>query len=294
MDALYRNTTGNFNTALGYQAGSDLTSGSSNTFIGYDACQGVTSANNFFCFGIGANTIFAANAVTGNMILGNGSGQVTIDGDLYVTGNIYYDGSSNNSSGTDQTGIDSPAEIKGQNGGGSSDDRLNVSQKENSNNEDAFVDSVNEETLISHIPSEKLRDTNINKSQQSINTESFDAIDVRLTSIDQSIFGLGTRIDGLDTRISSLEQSIMSTVTAMEDGFAMSAAIAARPTPNTLGWSFTAGAGNYASSNALSAGFVYVNPNYAVSINFAEAEGSSKSMTNIGVSYNLTNLFGKK
>jgi hypothetical protein len=230
------------------------------------------------------------------MILGNGSGQVTIDGDLYVTGNIYYDGSSNNSSGTDQTGIDSPAEIKGQNGGGSSDDQLNVSQKENSNNEDAFVDnvSINEETLISHIPSEKLRDTNINKSQQSINAESFDAIDVRLTSIDQSIFGLGTRIDGLDTRVSTLEQSIISTVSAMEDGFAMSAAIAARPTPNTLGWSFTAGAGNYASSNALSAGFVYVNPNYAVSINIADAEGASKTMTNIGVSYNLTNLFGKK
>ena len=264
--------------------------------MGYDACQGVTSANNFFCFGMGANTIFAANAVTGNMILGNGSGQVTIDGDLYVTGNIYYDGSSNNSSGTDQTGIDSPAEIKGQNGGGSSDGQLNISQQENSNNEDASVDNVgvNEETLISHIPPEKLRDTNINKSQQSINAETFDAIDVRLTSIDQSISGLGTRIDGLDTRVSTLEQSIISTVSAMEDGFAMSAAIAARPTPNTLGWSFTAGAGNYASSNALSAGFVYVNPNYAVSINFAEAAGSSKSMTNIGVSYNLTNLFGKK
>jgi len=230
------------------------------------------------------------------MILGNGNGQVTIDGDLYVTGNIYYDGSSNNFSGPDQTDIDSPAEIKGQNGGGSLDDQLNVSQQENSNNEDALVDnvSINEETLISHIPSEKLRDTNINKSQQSINAESFDAIDVRLTSIDQSIFGLGTRIDGLDTRVSTLEQSIISTVSAMEDGFAMSAAIAARPTPNTLGWSFTAGAGNYASSNALSAGFVYVNPNYAVSINIADAEGSSKTMTNIGVSYNLTNLFGKK
>ena len=230
------------------------------------------------------------------MILGNGSGQVTIDGDLYVTGNIYYDGSSNNSSGTDQTDIDSPAEIKGLNGGGPSALQLNVSQQENSNNEDALVDnvSINEETLISHMPSEKVLDTNIYKSQQSRNAKTFDASDVRLTSIDQSIFGLGTRIDGLDTRVSTLEQSIISTVRAMEDGFAMSAAIAARPTPNTLGWSFTAGAGNYASSNALSAGFVYVNPNYAVSINFADAEGASKTMTNIGVSYNLTNLFGKK
>jgi len=228
------------------------------------------------------------------MILGNGNGQITIDGDLYVTGNIYSNNPVNNPAGNAQQDIDSTDEIKGQNGGGLSDDQLNISQNENSINEDAFIDSDNEETLISYTPTEKLRDSNINKSQQSINAESFDAIDVRLTSIDQSIVGLGNRIDGLDTRVSTLEQSIISTVTAMEDGFAMSAAIAARPTPNTLGWSFTAGAGNYASSNALSAGFIYVNPNYAVSINFAEAEGSSDNMTNIGVSYNLTNLFRKK
>ena len=292
--ALYNNTTGGNNTAIGSLAATNFVSGNSNTFLGYNACSDVTSANNFFCFGNGANTIFAANSLTGNMILGNGNGQITINGDLYVTGNIYSDSAVNNPAGSAQQDIDSTDEIKGQNGGGLSDDQLNISQNENSINEDAFVDSDNEETLISYTPTEKFRDSNINKSQQSINAESFDAIDVRLTSIDQSIVGLGNRIDGLDTRVSTLEQSIISTVTAMEDGFAMSAAIAARPTPNTLGWSFTAGAGNYASSNALSAGFIYVNPNYAVSINFAEAEGSSDNMTNIGVSYNLTNLFRKK
>jgi hypothetical protein len=178
------------------------------------------------------------------------------------------------------------------------DDNFSVAQDDTNGVETANNETIDEEdsqeTLFSYTPPEKIRETNINKSNQSINTESFDAIDVRLTSIDQSLIGLGTRIDGLDTRVSSLEQSIISTVAAMEDGFAMSAAIAARPTPNSLGWSFTAGAGNYGSSNAVSAGFIYVDPNYAVSINFAEAEGSSKNMTNIGVSYNLTNLFGKK
>jgi hypothetical protein len=263
----------------------------------------VTSANNFFCFGNGTNHVFAANASTGNMVLGNGSGQITIKGDLYVTGTIYSSAGTVSSSGQN-TSIDTVDEIKG-----TSKSPIRLNNNDNDNNFSVAKNDTNEvkttnnetideedsqETLFSYTPPEKIRETNINKSNQSINTESFDAIDVRLTSIDQSLIGLGTRIDGLDTRVSTLEQSIISTVVAMEDGFAMSAAIAARPTPNSLGWSFTAGAGNYGSSNALSAGFIYVDPNYAVSINFAEAEGSSKNMTNIGVSYNLTNLFGKK
>jgi hypothetical protein len=247
----------------------------------------VTSANNFFCFGNGSNTIFAANSTTGNMILGNGSGQVTVKGDLYVTGTIY-----SSAGGVSETGQDSDEdtvnEIKGQ---GNQELRLS-----NEDNADADSSDADSEQIVSSYssPINKMKDTNINKSNDSINTESFDAIDVRLTAMDQSILGLGNRVTGLDTRLSSLEQAVMAQVVAMEDGFAMSAAIAARPTPNNLGWNFTAGAGNYESSNALAAGFVYVDPNYAVSISFAEASGSSNSMTNIGISYNLSNLFRKQ
>jgi hypothetical protein len=217
------------------------------------------------------------------MILGNGNGQITVNGDLYVTGTIYSSAGGVSESGQDSD--DTVSEIKGQ---GNQELRL-------ANEDSSDADADSEQIISSYSsPVNKMKDTNINKSNNSINAESFDAIDVRLTAMDQSILGLGNRVTGLDTRLSSLEQAVMAQVVAMEDGFAMSAAIAARPTPNNLGWNFTAGAGNYESSNALAAGFVYVDPNYAVSISFAEASGSSNSMTNIGISYNLTSLFKKQ
>ena len=107
------------------------------------------------------------------------------------------------------------------------------------------------------------------------------------------MLGLNNRVDNIEGRVSTLENYVKSQVIAMEDGFAMSAALSARPTPTNLGWNLTAGAGSYGSSNSLSLGFIYVDPNYALSIGYAEADGSSESMTNIGISYNLSNIFRK-
>ena len=85
----------------------------------------------------------------------------------------------------------------------------------------------------------------------------------------------------------------MEQIIAMEDGFAMSAALAARPTPRTMGWNLTYGMGNYASSNAVSIGFTYVGEEHIFSVGYAEADGSGKSMFNIGGSIPLNNIFRK-
>ena len=100
------------NLAFGYQAGSALNSGSNNVFIGSNACGSITAANNFFCFGNSAGTPLAFNSNSGNVILGkeNGNSQVTIHGDLYVTGNIINANAGINT-GTQNSDIDQISEI---------------------------------------------------------------------------------------------------------------------------------------------------------------------------------------
>jgi hypothetical protein len=79
----------------------------------------------------------------------------------------------------------------------------------------------------------------------------------------------------------------------MEEGFAMSAALAAMPTPTEMGLNFSAGAGNYESSNALSFGFVYVGEKYVINVGHAKSDKGGKSMTNIGFTYNISSWFKK-
>ena len=307
-EALRSNTTGGSNVAVGRRAGYLLNDGSNNAFIGTGACNDITSANNFFCFGNSVGTIFTANTSTGHMVLGNGNGQITIDGDLYVTGTIYNANGSISSSGQD-TSVDQGSEIQGSNefilpssknssGSLNEDDGNNfsVAQLNNESNNDTS-NSENEEgdqeVLFSYSPPKRILDSNVNIKQKALNGERLDDIDVRISKIDESIIGLNNQLDILDGRLSTLERSFTEQIIAMEDGFAMSAALASRPTPRTMGWNLTYGMGNYASSNAVSIGFVYVGEEHIFSVGYAEADGSGKSMINIGGSIPLNNIFRK-
>jgi hypothetical protein len=304
--ALYNNT-GNENVALGQRSGFALASGNDNVFIGSHACDDVTSANNFFCFGNSAGNIFTANTNSGHMTLGNGSGQITIKGDLYVTGTIYNSNGSISTSGQD-TSADDTDEIKGSSDfvvhspsnessskteGNSDNYSVNqITNNDNAEKDQTLDEEKQEETLFSYQPPKEILD-NKDIKQKALSGESFESIDFRLSSLDESIIGLNNQLDLLDGRVSSLERSFMEQIIAMEDGFAMSAALAARPTPRTSGWNMTYGMGSYASSNALSIGFIYVGEEHIFSIGYAEADGSGKSMFNIGGSMPLNNIFKK-
>jgi hypothetical protein len=307
--ALYNSNTGDYNSAFGHQAGYALNSGSGNTFIGSNACNDIISANNFFCFGNSVGTIFTANTSTGHMVLGNGSGQITIDGDLYVTGTIYNANGSVSSSGQD-TSVDQGSEIQGANefilpsSSSNSDsntqsdgDNFSVAQlvdnESNDDNNASANEDEDQEVLFSYTPPKRILDSNVNKKQKALNGERLDDIDLRISKIDESILGLNNQLDVLDGRLSTLERSFMEQIIAMEDGFAMSAALAARPTPRAMGWNLTYGMGNYASSNAVSIGFTYVGEEHIFSVGYAEADGSGKSMFNIGGSIPLNNIFRK-
>ena len=294
-------------------AGFALASGDNNTFIGANACDDVTSANNFFCFGNSLGTIFTANTLTGHMVLGNGNGQITIDGDLYVTGTIYNASGSILTSGQDSS-VDQNHEIKGDDASALtassdntnskidiSDNDFSIAQNDTdldgeinveNNSEDNEVDE--EEALFSYKPPKTIFTENNDIKEKALNGERLDEIDLRISEIDQSILGLNNQLEVLDGRLSTLERSFMEQIIIMEDGFAMSAALAARPTPRTSGWNMTYGMGSYASSNALSIGFVYVGEEHIFSIGYAEADGSGKSMFNIGGSMPLNNIFKKR
>ncbi|MDA9869498.1 hypothetical protein N9D67_06570, partial [Gammaproteobacteria bacterium] len=254
---------GSNNVGIGYQSGKTLSSGNSNTFLGTLACSDMTAANNFFCFGITntAGTILAMNASTGNVVLGNNdSGQITLKGDVYITGDLYVAGSTSNSAG--DTAVDTPDEIRG----------------------NAFAVSGS---------SVSARAGNVERYSKTSNSPDYQAFNLQLNAVDSRLDTIDSRIDGLDLRFNVLESSIYELTRDFQQGMAMSAAIAATPSPRSLGWSFTAGAGNYASSDALSAGFIYIDDNFSASIGYAKTDGSRHSMTNMGVSYNLSSLFRK-
>ena len=105
---------------------------------------------------------------------------------------------------------------------------------------------------------------------------------------------LDGKINELDFKYETLTGIVMETQERLREGFAMSAAIAARPTPNEYGFHFTAGAGNYESVNALSMGFIYAHEDFTISVGHAKSDQGGPTMTNIGFSYNLSSLFKKK
>ena len=93
---------------------------------------------------------------------------------------------------------------------------------------------------------------------------------------------LDGKINELDFKYETLTGIVMETQERLREGFAMAAAIAARPTPNEYGFHFTAGAGNYDSVNALSMGFIYAHEDFTISVGHAKSDQGGPTMTNIG------------
>ena len=110
----------------------------------------------------------------------------------------------------------------------------------------------------------------------------------------EEYFALDGKINDLDFKYETLSGIVMETQERLREGFAMSAAIAARPTPKDYGFHFTAGAGNYDSVNALSMGFIYAQEDFTISVGHAKSDTGGPTMTNIGISYNISSLFKKK
>ena len=109
----------------------------------------------------------------------------------------------------------------------------------------------------------------------------------------EEYFALDGKINELDFKYETLAGIVMETQERLREGFAMSAAIAARPTPKDYGLHFTAGAGNYDSVNAVSMGFIYAHEDFTISVGHAKSDTGGPTMTNIGISYNLSSLFKK-
>ena len=104
---------------------------------------------------------------------------------------------------------------------------------------------------------------------------------------------LSDKVTGLATRIDMLSMGLEETQNQMREGFAMSSALAAMPTPTDYGLNFSAGAGNYDGANALAIGFIYVHEDWIISLGHSKSDTGSKSMTNIGFTYNIGKLFKK-
>ena len=104
---------------------------------------------------------------------------------------------------------------------------------------------------------------------------------------------LSSEVTQLGNRINMLALNLEETQNQMREGFAMSSALAAMPTPTDYGLNFSAGAGNYDGANALAIGFIYVHEDWVISLGHSKSDTGSKSMTNIGFTYNIGRLFKK-
>ena len=104
---------------------------------------------------------------------------------------------------------------------------------------------------------------------------------------------LSKEVQELSNKIDMVSLELKETQQYMREGFAMSSALAAMPTPTNYGLNFSAGAGNYDGSNALAFGFVYVKENYVINVGHAKSDTGGKTMTNIGFTYNISSWFQK-
>ena len=104
---------------------------------------------------------------------------------------------------------------------------------------------------------------------------------------------LSDKVNNLSTRVDMLALGLEETQNQMREGFAMSSAIAAMPTPTDLGLNFSAGAGNYDGANALAFGFVYVAEDFVIQLGHSKSDTGSKSMTNLGFTINIDSWLKK-
>jgi autotransporter adhesin len=132
-----------------------------------------------------------------------------------------------------------------------------------------------------------IADNNSSKSRSKDFNTSSDYVELeQFLALSNEVRELGNRIDMVSLELKETQQY-------MREGFAMSSALAAMPTPTNYGLNFSAGAGNYDGSNALAFGFVYVKENYVINIGHAKSDTGGKTMTNIGFTYNISSWFNK-
>ena len=129
-------------------------------------------------------------------------------------------------------------------------------------------------------------DSSSNSGASEFNTSSGYAELDQFLALSNEVKELGNRIDMVSLELKETQQY-------MREGFAMSSALAAMPTPTNYGLNFSAGAGNYDGSNALAFGFVYVRENYVINVGHAKSDTGGKTMTNVGFTYNISSWFKK-
>ena len=286
------NIDGSNNVFIGYKAG-NRNKGSNNIFIGREACSDQTSASNFFCLG-GVNPLISANFSTQRVLI---TGSLVVTGDLYVKGTIYegddssiaddFDevneiasGSSDSITASQEEGFDLANNGYEQKDSSSQDNVQDDVQDDSSND---FADSISDSALKDYIA-----DSNNNSSSKSSTLES------EPEYVDMSTFmSLSSEVTQLGNRINMLALNLEETQNQMREGFAMSSALAAMPTPTDYGLNFSAGAGNYDGANAIAIGFIYVHEDWVISLGHSKSDTGSKSMTNLGFTYNIGKLFKK-
>ena len=308
--SLYKNTSGSFNTALGYKAlyGNESGSsniaignqsgygnkGSGNIFIGDNSCRALINASNTLCIG-GTNPLISGNFSTQRLLI---DATVVVTGDLYVSGKI-YEGEDVGDDGFDSVGeIASGAnpqdlkvnsdneEVKVSSSSSDSQDSEIINEGDVSDSNSSDNNDINDGNDSEISDEAAIADSSSNSSRSQFNTSSDYAELDQFLALSNEVKELGNRIDMVSLELKETQQY-------MREGFAMSSALAAMPTPTNYGLNFSAGAGNYDGSNALAFGFVYVRENYVINVGHAKSDTGGKTMTNVGFTYNISSWFKK-
>jgi hypothetical protein len=169
-----------------------------------------------------------------------------------------------------------------------SQDSSNINDESSSDNNSTDDSSVNDSSDDDFVVDDDMfvADSTTNSSTSEFNTSSGYAELDEFLALSNEVKELGNRIDMVSLELKETQQY-------MREGFAMSSALAAMPTPTNYGLNFSAGAGNYDGSNALAFGFVYVRENYVINVGHAKSDTGGKTMTNIGFTYNISSWFKK-
>jgi hypothetical protein len=228
---------------------------------------------------------------------------MVIKGDLYVSGKI-YEGDNPGDDGFDS--LDEIASGSNESIFNSNADESNLKIASNdtdiTDNDSGNVDSLSDNNDSSN----NIDDGNESDSSDDgfeINDDMFSSKSSTSNKADfntsseyaelEQFLALSNEVKELSNRIDMVSLELKETQQYMREGFAMSSALAAMPTPTNYGLNFSAGAGNYDGSNALAFGFVYVKENYVINVGHAKSDTGGKTMTNIGFTYNISSWFKK-
>ena len=212
--------TGDGNTFLGAKAGENLTDGDYNVIVGYNACDSLLSASNNLCIGANGNNLITGNFAQGIVVLGNGLGYTHVDGDLYVYGTI-YEGQTPTSSNSDSDSDNSSS-------------NTGTAAASNAGPSGESTDSDD----LGPIFEEPDPGAGASSDDPQRDNERFARLNEKLNSADQSYTTLNADIQANAQAISSLQSYVQEMHVDMNAGFAMSAAISAKAFPARKGWSF--------------------------------------------------------